>query len=185
MLSDLGPHLIDQALQLFGMPDAVERRHLAQRADARVDDYFDVTLHYGRMRVVPALLDPDRGAAAALRGPRHAGSFVKYGLDPQEAQLKAGMDPRDRGRSASIRARRHASPRPTDDAERCRPSAGAISHSTRRVADAILDGAPPPVEPRRSARRAGAHRPRSPGSTLGRRCRSRAPVRRKRQRRQT
>ena len=51
LFNDLGPHLIDQALQLFGMPDAVAGDIFPQRVEAAVDDYFDVTLHYGPRRV--------------------------------------------------------------------------------------------------------------------------------------
>ncbi len=51
VLNDLGPHMIDQALQLFGVPDAISADVVAQRAEARVDDYFDLTLHYGARRV--------------------------------------------------------------------------------------------------------------------------------------
>jgi len=95
VLSDLGPHLIDQALLLFGMPDAISADIGAQRQGAEVDDYFDLTLHYGERRVRLAC-----STLIAAPRPRFAvhgrqASFVKYGLDPQEAQLKAGMDPRD------------------------------------------------------------------------------------------
>ena len=41
VLSDLGPHMIDQALALFGMPDAIAADIVAQRRGAKVDDYFD------------------------------------------------------------------------------------------------------------------------------------------------
>jgi scyllo-inositol 2-dehydrogenase (NADP+) len=95
VLSDLGPHMIDQALVLFGMPEAISADVLAQREGAEVDDYFDLTLHYGERRVCLRC-----STLVAKPRPRFAvhgtsGSFVKYGLDPQEAQLKAGMDPRD------------------------------------------------------------------------------------------
>src|SRR5579872_1453746 len=94
LFSDLGPHLIDQALQLFGIPDMIESDIIAQRNEATVDDYFEVTLHYGRARV--SLRSSTLVAAPRPRFAIHAtgGSFVKYGLDPQEAQLKAGLDPR-------------------------------------------------------------------------------------------
>src|SRR5207253_2179692 len=97
LFNDLGPHLIDQALQLFGTPDAVGADIFAQREGALVDDYFDVTLHYSRLRV--SLRSSTLVAAARPRFAVHgtAGSFVKHGLDPQEAQLKAGLDPRDPG----------------------------------------------------------------------------------------
>ncbi|AJP71738.1 oxidoreductase [Sphingomonas hengshuiensis] len=89
-LLDLGPHMIDQALLLFGMPEAVRGDLASQRVGSRVDDYFDITLHYGERRVV---LSSSRMVAAPR--PRFGihgrnGSFVKYGLDPQEAALRAG-----------------------------------------------------------------------------------------------
>lgn len=95
LLSDLGPHMIDQALQLFGAPEAIEADILAQREGAAVDDYFDLTVHYGRARV--CLRSSTLVAAARPRFAIHGtgGSFVKYGLDPQEAQLKAGLRPHD------------------------------------------------------------------------------------------
>ena len=60
MLNDLGPHLIDQALQLFGMPEAVSADIVRSAPGRAVDDYFDVTLHYGARARVPALLEPGR-----------------------------------------------------------------------------------------------------------------------------
>jgi scyllo-inositol 2-dehydrogenase (NADP+) len=97
VLSDLGPHMIDQALTLFGMPDAISADLLAQRDGAQVDDYFDLTLHHGERRVCLrcSTLIAEPRPRFAVHGT--GGSFVKYGLDPQEAQLKAGMDPRDEG----------------------------------------------------------------------------------------
>src|SRR5438445_451098 len=89
--------MIDQALVLFGMPDVVSADILAQRDGAEVDDYFDLTLHYGerRVRLCSSTLIAQPRPRFAAHGT--AGSFVKYGLDPQEAQLKAGMNPRDDG----------------------------------------------------------------------------------------
>ena len=93
LVNDLGPHLIDQTLQLFGSPDAVEADILAQREAAAVDDYFDVTLHYSRARV--CLRSSSLVAAGRPRFAVHGtrGSYVKLGFDPQESQLKAGLDP--------------------------------------------------------------------------------------------
>lgn len=95
LLADLGPHMIDEALQLFGMPDAISADIFAQRPGAMVDDYFDLRLEYGRLRVCLRA-----SSMVSARRPRFAvhgsgGSFVKHGLDPQETQLQAGMDPRD------------------------------------------------------------------------------------------
>ena len=93
LLNDLGPHLLDQALQLFGSPEAVSADLATQRDDATTEDYFEVTLSYGRRRVIVS-------AATLLAQPRPrfalygtAGSFVKHGIDPQEAVLRAGQPP--------------------------------------------------------------------------------------------
>jgi len=93
VLFDLGPHLIDQALVLFGMPQAIEADVRIEREDAIVDDAFDIVLRYPNLRV---LLRATMLACAA--GPRFvlngaAGTFVKRGLDPQEDALKAGKTP--------------------------------------------------------------------------------------------
>jgi scyllo-inositol 2-dehydrogenase (NADP+) len=93
MLADLGPHLIDQALLLFGMPEALSADVAVQRDGAVTDDYFEITFHYGVRRVI---LSASRLIAAAR--PRFAlhgtnGGFVKYGLDPQEPSMKIGGSP--------------------------------------------------------------------------------------------
>lgn len=97
LLADLGPHLADQALVLFGRPERVTGDLAIQREGAVVDDWFAVTLHYDQRRV---LLAASTLAAAprprfALHGTR--GSFVKHGIDPQEARLRAGGSPDDAG----------------------------------------------------------------------------------------
>lgn len=90
---DLGPHLVDQALQLFGMPRSLQADVAIQREGAVVDDYFHVVLRYERLRVVL-----HAGALVAANGLRFAahgtrGSFTKHGLDAQEAALRAGIAP--------------------------------------------------------------------------------------------
>jgi scyllo-inositol 2-dehydrogenase (NADP+) len=97
LLWDLGPHLIDQALLLFGLPEAVSADVAVQREGARADDYFLLTLHYGRMR---ALL----GASSMAADPRKRfgisgteGGHSKRGLDTQEAALRAGLGPESEG----------------------------------------------------------------------------------------
>lgn len=90
---DLCPHLIDQALALFGTPEAVSADVRIERDGAAVDDAFDVTLLYKRMRVFL------RGTMLACKPAPHflihgtKGSYVKYGLDPQENALKRGELP--------------------------------------------------------------------------------------------
>lgn len=92
---DLGPHLVDQALQLFGRPDDVQASLAAQRAGAQTDDWVHVVLGYGARRVVL-----HAGALAAGAGPRFLvhgtrASLVKQQADPQETQLLDGMRPGD------------------------------------------------------------------------------------------
>ena len=87
---DLGPHLIDQALQLFGKPSAVTADIRTLREAASVDDYFDVLLHYSD-KVVKLHSTPfcfGRPLRYDVQGTK--GRFVKYAMDPQEAQLIAG-----------------------------------------------------------------------------------------------
>lgn len=90
---DLGPHLLDQALALFGRPRAIEADLLRQREGARSDDYFHVVLHYPRMRahLHAGSLVADARLRFAVHGRR--GSFVKQGLDTQEAMLREGLRP--------------------------------------------------------------------------------------------
>jgi scyllo-inositol 2-dehydrogenase (NADP+) len=93
LLWDLGPHMIDQAIRLFGWPDAMAADVATQRAGAGADDYFELTLHYGAAR---AILSASTLVAAtrprmALHGTR--GSWWTEGLDPVEAALRAGRSP--------------------------------------------------------------------------------------------
>ena len=93
--SDLGPHLVDQAVQLFGPPVGVYADLQAQRRGATTIDYAHVILRYDRLRVI--LNAGHLAAEATLRYVVHgaAGSFVKHGLDAQEGQSKAGLRPGD------------------------------------------------------------------------------------------
>jgi scyllo-inositol 2-dehydrogenase (NADP+) len=143
-LNDLGPHLIDQALLLFGLPEALSADVLAQRAGAEVDDYFALTLHYGAMRVVlgASTLIMDPRPRFALHGTN--GSFVKYGLDPQEAALKAGADPRTAGEDT---AENFGTLTTEAGVERVPTEQGRYLAFYEGVVAAIRNGAPPPVDP--------------------------------------
>jgi len=92
---DLGPHLIDQALLLLGWPDAIFADIASQRPGVSAPDWFHVELRYGPRRAVlqSSCLTPDASFRMAAHGT--GGSFVKYGLDRQEAALKAGRKPVD------------------------------------------------------------------------------------------
>lgn len=90
---DLGPHLIDQALLLFGLPERIQANLAIQRTGARVDDWAHVVLEYESRRVIlhASMLVAGGGARFTVHGDR--GSLVKQGADRQEAQLLAGMTP--------------------------------------------------------------------------------------------
>ncbi|MFO7657945.1 MAG: oxidoreductase [Bacteroidales bacterium] len=94
-LYNLGSHLADQALVLFGMPQALFADVRAMRAGARVDDSFDIKLYYPDIKVTlkAGYLVREPGPRYMLHGTE--GSYVKYGLDPQEEQLKNGILPND------------------------------------------------------------------------------------------
>jgi len=90
---DLGPHLFDQAVLLFGLPQAIGGDIRIERDGAQTDDAFDVTLYYPRMRAVlrASMLAAPMAPSFAVHGTK--GSFIKYGVDPQEAALKSGRTP--------------------------------------------------------------------------------------------
>lgn len=147
VLADLGPHLIDQALVLFGKPEAVEADVIAQREAARVDDYFALTLHYGRRRVrlSAATLVADPRPRFALHG-RDA-SFVKHGVDPQEAVLRAGGSPEAPGYGIEGAEAYGRLIRPDGSSEAVPSERGDWRHFYAGMRAAIRDGAPPPVDP--------------------------------------
>ncbi|MEZ5198490.1 MAG: oxidoreductase [Bacteroidales bacterium] len=97
VLYDLGPHLIDQALQLFGRPQGVTAIIENQREGSKVDDYFKLILSYEKCEVVltAGMLVEDSTPHYIIHGSN--GSFVKYGLDPQEGALKRGEKPDKEG----------------------------------------------------------------------------------------
>jgi predicted dehydrogenase len=91
---DLGPHLIDQALQLFGMPERVQANLATQRSGALSEDWAHVVLGYARgLRVIlhAGMLVAGGSPRFVVHGER--GSLIKRNADGQEAQLKAGVVP--------------------------------------------------------------------------------------------
>ncbi len=99
ILFDLGPHLIDQAIALFGSPSTIWADVRTVRPNSQVDDAFDIQLTYERsprpelrrLRVWlrSTMVAAHPGARFTLHGTE--GSFEKWGLDPQEAALKDGL----------------------------------------------------------------------------------------------
>ena len=94
---DLGPHLLDQALQLFGMPEAISADIALQREGAQTADYFHVLLSYPKLRVMlhAGALVAAHGLRFAVHGTR--GSYLKHGMDPQEQALRDGQVPGQAG----------------------------------------------------------------------------------------
>ena len=91
---DLGPHLMDQALQLFGAPLALQADIATLRDGGRADDWFHAQLRYAdglRVHLHASMLAALPGPRFALHGTR--GSYCKAGLDTQEDALKAGHRP--------------------------------------------------------------------------------------------
>ncbi|WP_236627556.1 oxidoreductase [Caulobacter sp. B11] len=92
-LLDLGPHLIDQALVLFGPPQAVYADIAVQKDGGAVGDYFHLLLRYPRLRVILHASQMTQATNLRLAVHGTGGSFIKSGLDVQERQLKAGLRP--------------------------------------------------------------------------------------------
>jgi predicted dehydrogenase len=97
IVKDLSPHLVDQALYLFGMPERVFADVMITRQSSQVDDYFEILLYYKSMRVrlhsgyfmrepVPSYVVYGR-----------LGTFLKTRADVQELKLQAGEKPTKEG----------------------------------------------------------------------------------------
>ena len=90
---NLGSHMIDQVVTLFGMPEAVYADIDMLRDGSMVDDYYNIQLIYPRLKayVKASYLVREETPRYIINGTE--GSFVKYGIDPQEEMLKAGCSP--------------------------------------------------------------------------------------------
>lgn len=142
---DLGPHLLDQALQLFGTPSSIWLDMARQRDGALADDWFHAVLSYGSMRAVL-----HASALTAVPAPRFSvhgtqGSYVKHGLDMQETALRAGAKLTGEwaaDTSAGVLTLQAGQAL----AERPHPTLpGAYTAYYAQMRDAILHGAPVPV----------------------------------------
>jgi scyllo-inositol 2-dehydrogenase (NADP+) len=148
LLLDLGPHLVDQAVTLFGAPDAVYAEIARVRPGAAVEDDVFVALRYAdgpRVHLWATM-------AARRPGPRFrvaglGGTFEVHGLDPQEDALRAGGRPGDPGWGVSARTGTLLT-----DVGGVAVSAdvellpGAYERFYAAVRDAVQNGAPPPVD---------------------------------------
>jgi scyllo-inositol 2-dehydrogenase (NADP+) len=146
LLSDLGPHLIDQVIELLGPAEWISADLAQQRDGALVDDYFEIILHYGEMRAIV-------GASSIAAAPRprflvqgFEASFVKHGLDPQERQLASGMAPADPAYGEDQPDSYGTLTSAEGTSQRIPTERGRYDLFYEGVADAIRNGAPAPVE---------------------------------------
>lgn len=93
ILYNLGSHMLDQVLVLFGLPESIDARVGIQRPGGKVDDFYDIRLQYEGFHVIvkSSYLVREPGPRYVAHGTE--GSFVKYGIDPQEQALKEGRLP--------------------------------------------------------------------------------------------
>jgi predicted dehydrogenase len=145
VLLDLGSHLVDQAVRLFGRPSSVYAEVERRRPGAEVDDdVFVAMTHAGgaRSHLWMSLVTASPGPRFRVLGT--GGAFEKPGLDPQEKQLDGGMDPRDpayglepEDRHGALVRGEERTPVPTER--------GAYPRYYEDVAAAIRGDRPPPV----------------------------------------
>jgi scyllo-inositol 2-dehydrogenase (NADP+) len=90
ILYNLGSHMLDQVLMLFGMPNEVDARIGIQRPNGKVEDFYDIRMQYDSFYTIvkSSYLVREATPRYILHGTE--GSFVKYGIDPQEQALKEG-----------------------------------------------------------------------------------------------
>lgn len=93
IVKDLGPHLIDQAIYLFGHPEKVFADLRMTRPETRVDDYFEILFYYPnlRVRLIGGYYIKEPVPSFQLHGKK--GSFLKVRADKQEPDLVAGLKP--------------------------------------------------------------------------------------------
>jgi scyllo-inositol 2-dehydrogenase (NADP+) len=145
-LYDLGAHLIDQSVHLFGMPRAVTADIITQRASAKVEDYFHLQLDYAPLRVIlhSATLVPHPGPRFTVHG--DGGSFLKYGLDGQEDALKQGLRPGDQQWGAD-QPEYYGELTPVGGVTRkIETLCGSYEKYYEMLAACLLTGTPPPVD---------------------------------------
>lgn len=146
-LYDLGPHIIDQALCLFGMPRTVYADLACQRPGADVDDYFHLILGYGTLRVVLQSSSVIKKAGPRFQVHGTKGSLLKAGSDPQQGDLARGLRP---GSAAWGRDREEfygelTLGRDITAASRIETIPGCYEAYYREIYRSLAVGAPPPV----------------------------------------
>jgi scyllo-inositol 2-dehydrogenase (NADP+) len=143
ILYDLGAHLIDGALELFGTPEAVTCMMLTQRPGLEVEDNFEIILTYPGLKVTMK-----GGMLVKVPGPTYVlygdyGTFIKYGMDVQEEALKKGLKPNspDWGREPeAIWGKLTTEENGADITRTIESEAGRYQDYFQNVYDAIAEG---------------------------------------------
>ncbi len=147
ILYDLGSHLIDQALVLFGVPSNVFATVKALRENSEVDDYIHLVLGYPSKQIVlhASMLTPLPGPRFCIHG--KLGTYVKQGLDPQEDRLKEGVLPDHPDWAQESAASFGHLTDPEGSAVVIPTEVGGYQHYYQQLANAINNGAANPVPP--------------------------------------
>ena len=145
---DLGPHLVDQSLQLFGIPERVSANLAALRAGAETDDWAHVVLDYAGLRAVlhASLIAAAPPPRFIVHGER--GSWVKYGVDAQERQLLAALQSSGADTAASAPPERERAVRvdgATGEEQETPIPKGQYAAFYAQVRDALNGAGPNPV----------------------------------------
>ena len=145
LLYDLGAHLIDQALVLFGKPDWVKADIAKQRPNAVVDDYFHIIMAYDTLRVVlhTSSIVKAPGPRFTLHGDK--GSFIKRGFDPQEVLLRKGKRPNDDPTWGEDDPKNYGTLTIDDNPQKIKPQSGDYREFYRQVYRSITQAEPFPV----------------------------------------
>ncbi|WP_077002222.1 oxidoreductase [Variovorax sp. KK3] len=151
---DLGSHLLDQAVQLFGRPDTLQLDSAILRDGALVEDYFHAVLRYETGAISPLRVVLHATTLAAHAAPRYIvhgtrGSYIKRGVDPQEDALREGQRPggEEWGADASEGELTIATNDGSFRMRKLPTQAGNYVAYYAAVRDAILGKGPNPVPP--------------------------------------
>lgn len=148
---DLGVHFMDQALTLFGLPATITADIRIQREGGIADDYFDIGLGYAdglKVSLRSSLLIREPGPRYVVHGTE--GSYVKYGVDPQERALRGGQTPGSPDWGAEPEeqwGKLHAVMGALELQGRVRTLPGAYQDFYQNISDHLLEGAELAVKP--------------------------------------
>lgn len=142
---DIAPHMLDQALCLWGEPYAIYGNMQKQREGAKATDYFHVVLEYEQGSILIR-----GGTLVSAQTPRFVihgseGSYIICGHDPQEAQLQAGIMPNDEAYGKRDENRLSIFVKPDGTQEKIEVAKGNYADYFKQVANAIHEGGPVPV----------------------------------------